>query len=127
MSHKKVKQFDDEPTTQDILEAILDFSVSVDHRFEQMEKKMNQGFADVRSEMNQGFADLRSEMKQGFADVRNEIKQIHKRLDEIEEDLKKLRKQSLQDSGAQGIDIVALQKEVKILKEKVLKLEAAHG
>ncbi len=135
------------PTIQDILEAIVDFSQSVDERFFEITKgftavraEMKQGFVEVakeftavRTEMKQGFVEVakeftavRTEMSQGFADINTEIHQILEKIEQVESRLENVKTQSIGDSNVYGKDIVTLQKEIKILKQRVVKLEALN-
>ncbi len=125
MSNTHTNIIDREPTTRDIFDAILNFSKKVDEKFESVDgrfKSIDEQFKSIE----QHFEKLEAEMSQGFTDIRNQIRQLWTKLDEVEKNLKTLSCRTLEDSDVAAKDIIVLQKEVKTLKQKVLKLETQH-
>lgn len=138
MPNKTLQKIDQEPTTRDILDAILDFSERMDKEFVDVRTEMNQGFADVRTElrgemqsglttfrneMSDGFTILRNEMHDGFTNVRSDIRKLWDQLAELKTDLDKLSKRTIEDSDVNSKDIIELQEKYKKFEIRLKKLE----
>jgi len=105
MLNSKRETISQEPTTRDILDAILNFS-----------ERMDNEFVKVRTE-------LRGEMHDGFTNVRSDIRQLWDQLGELKVELEKLSKRTIEDADVNSKDIVNLQKKYKKFEIRLKKLE----
>ena len=53
-----------------------------DERLDDLNKKVDDGFADTKAEMRQGFVDTKAEMRTGFARVDGEIRELRREMNE---------------------------------------------
>lgn len=133
--HQKIAERTPEPTTGDILEALLDFSGRMDEKFEGIDerfesidqkfKKIDDRFEriDDRFEkidkrfdiMDQRFDHIDNQLYE----IRDEIRQIWHKLEDIDGRMASLEKTTIEDSNSQGKSIVDLEVRVKTLEKHV--------
>lgn len=53
-----------------------------DERLDDLNGKVDAGFADTKAEMRAGFADTKAEMRAGFARVDGEMKELRREMNE---------------------------------------------
>ncbi|HET7590874.1 MAG TPA: hypothetical protein VFK14_11920 [Solirubrobacterales bacterium] len=58
-----------------------------DERLDDLNKKVDDGFADTKAEMREGFADTKAEMRAGFARLDADIRQLNARFDSLNRNL----------------------------------------
>lgn len=51
-----------------------------DERLDDLNKKVDGGFADTKAEMREGFADVRAEMREGFARLHADIRATNRNM-----------------------------------------------
>jgi hypothetical protein len=51
-----------------------------DERLDDLNKKVDDGFADTKAEMREGFADVRAEMREGFARLHADIRATNRNM-----------------------------------------------
>jgi predicted nucleic acid-binding Zn-ribbon protein len=101
-----------EPTTGDILEALLDFSGRMDQKFEKIDERFEKIEAEIVGIKTELIA-IRTEI----TDMRNEIRHIWTKLDDIDGRLTRLERRTIEDSDSQGKSIVDLQVRVKTIEK----------
>jgi len=132
-----LQQQNGEVLNKDILEAIGVFSAKMDEEFTGLKTDVTSlktdvtglkiEVGDLRSEMEQGFADVRTEMDQGFASIRAEIRELRNDFEKLEKKVDQINARTMEDEGVFGKDVLILQKQVRMMNQRIRRLEMAHG
>jgi len=112
-----------EPTINDVLEAVNDFSVKVDERF----NKVDERFEHLEQKVD--FLDQKTD--QNHLELLGYIRMIEAELADIKERLTRVEKRTLEDADASAGDYLKLQKrlevaeeEIKIVKNQIRQIQA---
>ena len=126
-----------EPTINDVLEAVNDFSVKVDERFNKVDERFNKvddrfNKVDERFEhLEQKVDFLDQKIDQNHLELLGYIRMIETELADIKERLTRLEKRTIEDADATAGDVLKLQRrletadeEIKIVKNQIRQIQA---
>lgn len=113
-SKKKKREF----TLDDVMAAMNKFATHVDERFDRLEARMS-SLEERVTFLEERMSDIERRMEDGFTTVNVRLKRIEEDINTLRIKIENLAKRTLEDSDAQGKDVVLLIKRVDILERKV--------
>ncbi len=131
MTHTKGVVLDHEPTNREIFEVLLDFKGrfdSIDQRFDTMDKRFDDAeefVGEMKVEMEERFIKMGEKIdavekntKEGFADVfhkmadvQNDVRRVNNIVDNMNDHLYRIEKNTTEDIVAIGMDVQELKKQ----------------